>query len=659
MSAAAVLGGGVGLILLGGVASLVLTRAPRLGELITGLLVLLGLLACAGVGAAVLLHGARLAVSFPSTVPGGPWVIAIDPLAGWFLVLVGLAGAAAMSYGIRYLAHERAHRPVAVAHALVAVLLAAMVMVVVAHAAVLFLVAWEIMAVSAYFLIMFEGDRAEVRRAGLIYLVLTHTGTLALIAMFLVWGRTGPDLTFQSLAAAAPGVPWGGGLVLLLALVGFGVKAGVVPLHFWLPGAHAAAPSHVSALLSGVMLKMGIYGLLRVLSLLGPAPAWFGWTLFGLGLGSGILGVLWALSQHDLKRVLAYSSVENIGIILLGMGVGVLGMAYGQPVVAVLGFTGALLHTMNHALFKSLLFLGAGAVVHATGTRVMDQMGGLGRRMPLTALAFGVGSVAIVGLPPLNGFVGEWVAVQGLLHGAQSQGLLALVVVGVAGLGLIGALALACFSRIVGGVFLGQPRGRDSTGGDEFGLIAPMALLAVLCLLLGVFPALAVGPAGTVVQTLVRGSGPAVRDAASGLRVALPALGALAAVVVGLVALTWCLRWWGGRFREPHHGPTWRCAYALPGSRMQYTASSYSAPILHAFASLAAPRIDRGGGALTTNPKDRVLTALVLPLWKRVRSAAETLRPLQEGRITRYLQYMVLTVLLLLGALFVSIVRQP
>ena len=592
-------------------------------------------------------------------MPGGPWAILLDPLAGWFLLLIGVVGAAAMSYGLRYMMPERGHRPVGVAHCLVAVILAAMVVVVVAHAAVLFLLAWEVMAVTAYFLILFEGERAEVRRAGLIYLVLTHTGTLALVAMFLVWGRTGPDLTFQSLAVAAPALPWGGGLVLLLALVGFGAKAGVVPLHFWLPGAHAAAPSHVSALLSGVMLKMGIYGLLRVLSLVGPAPAWFGWALLGLGLASGVLGVLWALSQHDLKVVLAYSSVENIGIILLGMGTGVLGLAYGQPVVAVLGFTGAVLHTLNHAVFKSLLFLGAGAVVRATGTRVMDQMGGLGRRLPLTALAFVVGSVAIVGLPPLNGFVGEWVAVQALLHGAQTPGALALLAFGLAGLGLIGALALACFSRIVGVVFLGQPRGREHLGGDVTGFVAPMAVLAALCVVLGALPVLEVHPAGWVVEVLLSGSRVQAGDSALALHAALPGLGAVAALVAGLVIGGWYLRRRSGRRFVPRPGPTWGCGYALPGHRMQYTASSFGAPVLHAFGAIAAPPVARGLGSLATGSGDRVLAGLVLPFWKRVRNAAESLRPLQEGRITRYLQYMVLTVLLLLGALLASIVHQP
>ena len=322
MNTAALLISGVGLVLLGGVASLVFARAPRLADLIHEMLVLPGLLACAGAGGAVLLGGSPIALSVEPRVPGGPWAILVDPLAGWFLVVLGVAGAAATSYGTSYLAQERAHRQVAWVHAVFALLLAAMVMVVVAHAAVLFLLAWEIMALSAYFLIMFDGDREAVRRAGLIYLVLTHTGTLALIAMFLVWGRSTPDLTFDALAAAAPAIPWGGGLVLLLALVGFGMKAGVVPLHFWLPGAHAASLPRVGDPVGGGDQD----GHLRA-----AAGAQLAWDRRRPGSGGSCSGWDWCRAcsacsgrwrQHDLKRLLAFQSVENIGIILLGVGAG-------------------------------------------------------------------------------------------------------------------------------------------------------------------------------------------------------------------------------------------------------------------------------------------------------------------------------------------------
>jgi hydrogenase-4 component B len=657
MSSVGLLVAGIGSTVLAGVASLFLQGYPRMADRLYRLLVSLGLAAIAGTGVAALVDGSSLSATVTSTVPGGPWVVRVDGLAGWFLILLGVVGIAATNYGIRYLAAERGHRPVAVAHALGSLLLAAMALVIVAHSVVLFLLAWEIMALCAYFLIMFEGEQREVRRAGLVYLILTHTGTLALMAMFLWWGRAGPDLTFQSLAAAAPTLPQAGGLVLLLGLAGFGGKAGVFPLHFWLPGAHAAAPSHVSALLSAVMLKVGIYGLLRVISLVGPGPIWFGWLLFSLGLLSGILGVLWAVSQHDLKRVLAYSSVENIGIIVLGIGVGVLGTGYHQPVVAALGYLAALLHCLNHALFKGLLFLGAGAVARATGTRIIDRLGGLGRRMPLTAAAFAVGSIAIVGLPPLNGFVSEWVAGQALLHASQSPERLRLVVVGLGGLGLIGALALVCFARLGGSLFLGQPRGAEAATGDDWGLVVPMAGLAATCLLAGAVPGLTVGPALRIVAALT--GHPTGDVGAVAFLGSVGAVSALAALVVGLVAAAWLLRRRLGRGFAVRRGPTWGCGYARPTPRMQYTASSFGSPVLRAFGPLAAPPARRTATTLATEPDDRVLMGVVVPFWRRVQSAAVRLRPLQEGRITRYLQYMVVTVVLLLGALFAASVRQP
>jgi len=428
-------GTGLALILAGGLCAVFLRRAPRAGERWFATLVTGGGVTAALPAIATLLDALSRMVRLAPVVPGGPWVFGLDRLSAWFLVTFLAVGTAIAIYGTDYLAPERHERPTWGAHGLLAILLVALAGVVTSQAVVPFLVAWEVMAISAFLLVVFESDRPDVRRAGFIYLVLTHASTIALLAMFAGWARGASGLTFTALADARLVEPVGT-FILVLALVGFGIKAGVVPVHFWLPGAHAAAPSHISALLSGVMLKTGIYGLLRVMSLLGAVPAWWGWTLLGLGLVSGVLGVLWALAQHDLKRLLAYHSVENIGIILLGMGVGALGMAYRQPVVAVLGLTGAVLHTLNHALFKSLLFLGAGAVAQATGTRAIDELGGVGRRMPLTALAFLLGSVAIVGLPPLNGFVSEWVVFQALLRSGLASGPTQVSVFAAAGVGV-------------------------------------------------------------------------------------------------------------------------------------------------------------------------------------------------------------------------------
>jgi hydrogenase-4 component B len=650
----------VGLILSGGAAALIFRRSGLVADALFRLLVLLGCILGAVPAVATLVSKAPPTWTWASTLPGGPWVLGLDPLSAWFLLLITIASGATAVYGVTYLAGERGHRSPVPAHLGFAVLAASMIGVVLAQAAVPFLMAWELMAVSAYFLIVHEAERPAVARAGLVYLVLTHIGTLALFVMFLAWRGPGADLTFRSLGLASAALPLGGAAILLLSLAGFGVKAGVVPLHFWLPGAHAAAPSHVSALLSGVMLKMGIYGLLRVTTLLGVVPAWWGWTLLGLGLLSGVLGVLWALGQHDIKRVLAYSSVENIGVILLGMGVGVLGSAHHQPVVAVLGFTGAVLHTLNHALFKSLLFLGAGAVVRATGTRVIDELGGVARRMPWTAAAFLVGSVAIVGLPPLNGFVSEWIVLQALFRGGIGAGPTRFVVFAAAGLALIAALAVACFTRVLGVVFLGQSRAPHEERGAEAGagMLVPMFALGAGCCVLGIAPTLVLGPALRVVAQVLRLTPGDAAAADPGLLPAALGIGglavALAAGVTGVAAVRAML----ARGRSPARAATWGCGYSRASERMQYTASSFGAPLLAAF-SVAKPPVRRTASSFATDPEDRVLLRLVGPVWNRVRTAAATLRPLQQGRVTTYLQYIVFTLIVLLVVLFASVGRRP
>jgi hydrogenase-4 component B len=645
------IGTGVGLILSGGASGVFLGRWPRAAERSYRFLLVAGALSLSAASLRVLLGGGGTSVSLIPTLPGGRWVWGLDPLSAWFLLGLSLVAIPATIYGVPYLAAERGHRPVTAVQGMLALFLAALVGVFTAQAAVAFLLVWEVMALSAYFLIVFEQELDEVRRAGLRYFVLTHAGTAALLVMFLLWGRTGPDFTFASLAAVRPESARASAVILLLALFGFGVKAGMFPVHIWLPGAHAAAPSHVSALLSGVMIKSGIYGLLRVLALFGPPPPWWGWTVLLLGLASALLGVLWALAQHDLKRLLAYHSVENIGIILLGLGLGALGAAYQVPGLALLGVTGALVHTLNHALFKSLLFLGAGVVARATGTRDLARLGGLGRLMPRTAAAFLVGSLAIVGLPPLNGFVSEWLLLRGALTAGQAAGPVRFAGLAAAALGLVGALALACFARIGGAVFLGRSRSGDGAGatdpppGMRFGL----AMLAAACLLIGLAPGVAVTAAARVAATL-----PGLVSSGVGIAVlagpSLTVLTGFSFAILALSAALWFLRARAQRGR-PAWMPTWGCAFALPSARMQYTASSFSAPLLAAFPAVAAPEVVRQPGEFRTIPTDRVLRALAEPLWHRVRATALALRALQRGRVTTYLQYIVWVVLGLLGYL--------
>jgi len=633
---------GLGLILAGGLA------AARSGTLFR-LLVAAGGVVGSVPALTVLAGGAPRRVSVPAHVPGGPWVLGIDALSAWFLLVVFGVGAAGALFGVSYLG--RGHDPARAsrAHLLLSFLLISLALVVTAAAALPFLMAWELMAIWAYLLIVFDSEKPDVRQAGLLYLIVTHTATLALFALFAVWGAQARDLSFDALAAAAPSLPGQGAAVLTLALFAFGLKAGIVPLHFWLPEAHAAAPSHVSAIFSGVMIKTGIYGLLRVLLLLGGAPAWWGWTVLSLGVVSGVLGVLWALTQHDLKRLLAYHSVENIGIILLGIGAGALGMTYHYPVVAVLGFAGAALHTLNHALFKSLLFLAAGAVVQATGTRDIERLGGLAKRMPLTWAAFLAGSVAIVGLPPLNGFVSEWVTFQALLAGGTLAGPIRLQALAAAGLALVGALALACFAKVCGIVFLGQPRMPEAWSASEAerGLLLPLFLLVLVCVFIGLVPAVAVGASvrigAAVANVGVVGAGATPRH----LVAAGKAAGWTSAALVLLVALVGLGRS-RRRARRRARQPTWRCGYAYGEPRMQYTASSFAAPLVAAYQPIAGVRVERGASAYRSHPTDLVLDGGVRPLWHGLRWTAERLRPIQQGRLHVYLLYLVATVILLL-----------
>jgi hydrogenase-4 component B len=638
---------GLALILAGGVAPLVTVRWPRLGDgLYIGLLgfgtVLAGLPAVA-----VLANGTWADGYAASAVPLGPWIFGIDRLSAVFLLLVLGVGVATAVYGAGYLQDGRSRRQVAVAHLLFASLIVALACVVTARATLSLLVAWEAMALSAFALVMFEGDRDEVRHAGLVYFATTHAGTLALGVLFLCWHAATGEWTFDGFARHGALSPAMMPTLLLLGLLGFGLKAGMVPLHFWLPGAHAAAPSHVSAIMSGLVIKTGIYGLLRLTMLLGQPPAWWGWLLLAFGTASGVLGVLWALGQHDLKRLLAYHSVENIGIILMGAGVGALGMAYHSPLVAVLGMAGAVLHTVNHAVFKSLLFLGAGAVARSTGTRDLEHAGGLAHRMPVTAILFTIGSVAIVGLPPLNGFVSEWLVFRALSGAGLEATSLRLAVLAAAALALIGALALACFTKVGGALFFGPPRSAGARQAVEVGpmLLGPMVGLALVCALIGLLPGVAVS---VVLDVGALVAGASASGPASGVMRSAALISGVAVSLVLAIAIAWAIRRRLLSGRPVERAPTWTCANDLSISRAHYTASSFAAPVLALFGAVSGVRVDRSAGMLHTHPGDAVFDRVLRPAWSRVRGVAGLVRGMQHGRIQIYLLYVVGTVIALL-----------
>ncbi|MEN6452190.1 MAG: proton-conducting transporter membrane subunit [Thermoguttaceae bacterium] len=539
-------------------------------------------------------------------------------------------------------------------------LTASMFMVVAARNGVLFLISWELMSLASFFLVTQEDEKESVRRAGWIYLVAMHLGTAFLLALFVLLGKNAGSLDFDRLStAAAPS-----GVLFLLALVGFGVKAGFIPMHVWLPEAHPAAPSHVSAVMSGVMIKTGIYGLLRVLTLIGPPDWWWGWTLVAVGVVSGVLGVLYALSQHDLKRLLAYHSVENIGIIALGLGVGLLGIYYDNPAMAVLGFTGGLLHVINHALFKSLLFLGAGSVLHATGTGELDRLGGLLKRMPVTGATFLVGAAAISGLPPLNGFVSEFLIYLGAVSGLATKDAVAtasplIAVLTVGGLALIGGLAAACFTKAFGIVFLGEPRSEAAAGAHEAGAAMqwPMVTLAGLCLLVGLsaplWPFILQPAVAAIIPESMR------HASAAGAGAAIQPLTDVmfgSYVLLGLIVLLVHVRRRLLAGRRVEQSVTWDCGYAAPTPRMQYTASSFARPLTLLFRLFLQPHdeIDPPQGLfpalarLHTQTPDLFRRYVYQPLFVGIAWAASKLRWLQEGRIQIYVLYIALTIFVLL-----------
>jgi hydrogenase-4 component B len=617
-----------------------------------------GLAGCAsGVVAAgvQLADGGEAAATAPWRLPLGSVAIGLDALSAFFLICVFVVAALAATYGAGYLRAYLGRRRLAPAVAWFNVLVAAMVGLIVARDAVLFLVAWEVMTIASFFLVTFEDERETVRRAGLTYLIASQLGAVALLVLFgLLWHRAG-DFTFAAMAAAGAPPPGLAAGCFVLALVGFGTKVGFWPLHVWLPDAHPAAPSHVSALMSGVMIKMGIYGLLRILGLLGTPPVWWGALVVGVGVVSGVAGVLYALAQHDLKRLLAYHSVENIGIVALGIGVGLLGRSYGDPAVSFLGFAGALLHVLNHGLFKGLLFQGAGSVIHATGLRDLDALGGLGRRMPVTAWTFMVGAAAISGLPPLNGFVSEWLILVGAFRGAAGLAGSAAIAAAVVlpALALIGGLAVACFVKVFGVVFLGVARSEAAARAHESGpaMRVAMVLGAGSCVLLGLAPAWAVGLVAPVAEQI--GGRAAAPDIAVG---ALPSMTLVAALLAGAIAVLVVARMALLRGRPVRVVPTWACGYPRVTPRMQYTAASFAEPVLAPFGSVLHRTVHAelpsgyfpAGARYDEHVADMAGERLLVPAVRRVVGMLGSVRVLQQGRLQLYLAYVLVTLLVLL-----------
>jgi len=648
------------LLLLGAMAVLLLGRPDRnVSWLGAGSVVIASVLGCVPV-IHVLSGGSVEAVRVPWSVPFGEFFLELDPLTAWFLFPTLLVSALSAIYGVGYLRSWQGRRSLGPVWFFYCLLVLGMMLVLLARNAVLFLIAWELMALASFFLVTFEHERESVREAGWIYFVATHLGTAFLLVFFLLTARETGSMDFTVWAEKGIQTRGLADILFLLAIVGFGTKAGFMPFHVWLPEAHPAAPSHVSALMSGVMIKTGIYGLLRALTFLGAPPMWWGWGLIAIGLSSGVLGVLFALAQHDLKRLLAYHSVENIGIIALGLGAGLLGMSTGSSMLIVLGFGGGLLHVVNHALFKGLLFLGAGAVLHGTGTLEIDHLGGLLKRMPWTAATFLIGAVAISGLPPLNGFVSEFLIFLGAFKGGVSTGgaiavpLLALI----AGLALIGGLAAACFTKAFGIVFLGEPRSEHVSHAHEadWTMRLPMLILAAGCVLIGLFAPVVVGSLQAVLENLTHLQPAAVSEnlAAVASPLAWVVIGTVAFLLLLLALILLRRGLLAGRRVETN--VTWGCGYAQPTARMQYTASSFAQPLMDLFRPLLGTKKKisppRGffpeEAALKTVTPDISHEEVYRPVFGRINEWLSQLRWVQHGKVQLYVLYIAVTLIVLL-----------
>ncbi len=653
----------IGLTAASGAAGLLFPRRAHAGQRLTTLLAVLG--SAAGLtGVALFWSGNESRpMSLPWGVPGGPFRVGIDAISAVFLLPVFLVSLLGSVYGLGYWKqadHPENGRKLRFFYG---TLTAGMALVVIARNGVLFLFGWEIMALSAFFLVTTEDGVREVRRSGWIYLVATHLAALCLLALFsLLRAASGSfslePLQANSLTPAGTMYPWSATAIFVCALVGFGLKAGIMPLHVWLPGAHANAPSHVSAIMSGVMIKMGIYGLVRVLGLLPAPPLAWGYTVLGLGVVSGVLGVAFAVGQHDLKRLLAYHSIENIGIIVIGLGLALIGRTLARADWIVLGLGGALLHVWNHALFKSLLFLSAGSVIHATGTREIDRLGGLAKSMPRTSLAFLVGAVAICGLPPLNGFVSELLIYLGLFGtlGIGEGSACPLAAFAAPALALIGGLAVACFVKVFGTVFLGSARTEVARHAHESAgsMLGPMGVLMGCCLYIGLFPA-AIAP---LLGRAIAAWSPETTDAASRLTVLAPLgwISGMGLLLLALLALGSVLLWQRVRASDVATGSTWGCGYAAPSARIQYTSSSFAQMLVGLFRWALRPQVHRPAEmplfpektAFHSHVPDTVLDRAVLPSFRLSARVLTWFHVFHQGSIQTYLLYIFLALVVLL-----------
>ncbi|HLX81345.1 MAG TPA: hydrogenase 4 subunit B [Burkholderiales bacterium] len=599
-------------------------------------------------------------VVLPLGLPDLPFHVRLDALSAFFLLLLGAVSAGVSIYACGYFRQAQG-TSLGLVCLYFHVFLASMALVMVADDAYFFMVSWETMALSSFFLVTVDHDHAEIRKAGYLYLLIAHLGAIAILLCFGALQAGTGDYTFEHMRALQPSASWATA-AFLLALVGFGAKAGIVPLHVWLPEAHPAAPSPVSALLSGVMLKTAIYGLIRVtFDLIGSPLWWWGVLALALGLVSALGGIVFAAVQIDMKRLLAYSSIENIGLIFAGLGLTIIFHGFGMGALAALALTATLFHCLNHAVYKSLLFLCTGSVLHATRERSLGRLGGLIRRMPWVAWCALIGTIAIAGLPPSNGFASEWLLLQaflftpGLPHGYLNM----LVPVAAASVALTAALSGYVMVKFFGVVFLGQHREARLAEAQEAGVWerTGLAWLAAACIFLGLVPATAIGLLGPITRAL---TGHGIGNLAQGWLFLAPINAERAsyspllvfAVTSLLVAVAWLA------VRAFYHGracraAAWGCGFPDQNARMQDTAEGFGQPVRHVFEPFFRleqhePAPDDANPRFSSSAEDRLWYWIYLPIARAVAYLTALVTLLQRGRISVYLAYSFVTLLALL-----------
>jgi len=643
--------------------------APRSTSMIKWLAFpLLGLAGLAGVlgGGKALIEQTSSTLVLPIGLPWLHSYLHIDPLSGFFMAIVGLVTMVAAIYAPAYVREfEQGPQTLLPLTFFTALFVVGMDVVLLAADAFSFMFGWELMSVSAYMLVGYQHQHAENRKAAFLYLLMSHVGALMILLGYGVLAGFGHGFDFAHMAGAKLTLGWGL-TAFLLALFGFGIKAGLVPLHIWLPEAHPVAPSHISAMMSGVMLKVAVYGFIRFsFDLIGDVHWSWGLIVLIIGSTSAVLGVLYALMQHDLKRLLAYHSIENIGIIYIGLGLSMIFAGTGHPALAALGLVAALYHCLNHALFKSLLFFGAGAILQQSHERDLEKMGGLIRRMPVTATCFLIGCISISALPPFNGFVSEWLTFQAALQGTvlANNILGALIPIAAAVLALTGALAAACFVKVYGVCFLGLPRSERCAEAHEvsFGPRAGQAFLALLCLVFGVLPTWTVGLLDHIAQRFFPGGMP--ETTAHGwlwLTPVAPKVASYGAPLVLLgMGLAWLIAWLCAhprRRRSPVRiGPPWDCGFGPLNARMQYTATAFSMPIRRIFGPVwpkheqyETPSPASPGGRYKLKVGDWAWLKVYEPIGRLLLGTARRLAMIQGGNIRAYLSYSFFTLLFLL-----------